>query len=175
MALYSHFERYLNNLCNDVCESESLSLKRGDLRGQGIISASVYLKKVAQLNFPDSTDQWRVIEKLSKIRNFLVHDPGKIDNFVKNNPELLDYLWQHDKSWDNLIDSFNLMISFESIKNIINTLIDFSHNLDEVVKEHDNLREKFKHGPNLCIPLDSGRRFRSKSAEITGIGTKHRK
>jgi hypothetical protein len=106
----------------------------------------------------------------------LVHDPGQIENFVKKNPILLDYLWQHDKSWDNLnVDSSKFMISLESIKNIINTLIDFSHNLDEAVKEHDNLREKFKHGPKQRIPLDSGRRFRSKSAEITGIGTKHRK
>ena len=56
------------------------------------------------------------------------------------------------------------MISLESINNIINALIGFSHDLDEAVKEHNNLREKFQQGPKLRNPLDSGRRFRAKRA-----------
>lgn len=53
ITIYSLFERYLDDLCNDARGSWSLTLKPKDLSGKGIKRSQAYLKKVARLNFPD--------------------------------------------------------------------------------------------------------------------------
>jgi len=148
IAVYSRFERYLKDLCIDVRHSESLSVKLRDLRSQGITAASDYLKKIARLSFPDTTEEWHVIKLLNKIRNSLVHDPEKIQGGCDIDQKLLDYFYLYDPFFDAFdVESTNLMFSSESIEKIVNTLVRFSEYIDEAWEKHDNLRLKFQQGP----------------------------
>ena len=61
IAVYSRFERYLIDLCNNIRKSESLSLNPRDLRQWNQTFTSAYFEKVAHLNFPANTKEWRVI------------------------------------------------------------------------------------------------------------------
>ena len=153
IAVCTHFERYLIDLCNDVRESESLSLKPKDLHDSGIRRSQAYLKKVARLNFPDNTKEWQVIKLLSKIRNKLVHDPEHVFRQDEVDPKLLDYFWLHnsfwdDPSWDDFdVESNEIMFSLGSVQKFIGSAVRFSEHIDKAWEEHNNLRKKFQQGP----------------------------
>ena len=148
MAVYSHFERYLIDLCNAVRESESLSLKPKDLGDKGIRRSQAYLKKVAGLNFPANTKEWQVIKLVTEIRNKLVHNPEHDFRQDEVDPKLLDYFWLDDPSWDDFdVQSEDFMFSLGSIKNLANTFVRFSTDIDKAWEENNNLRKKFQQGP----------------------------
>lgn len=152
IAIYSLFERYLINLCNDVCESERLGLKPEALSEKGIWAARTYLNDVAGLTFPDDAEEWSVIRGLSKLRNDLAHDIGRSfdkDNKKDVNPKLLDYFWLDDDIYleDLDLDLDSPMFSVGSIKNVLSTLSRFSNFVDKSFEERDKVRQKFRQGP----------------------------
>ena len=148
IAAYSRFERYLIDLCNNVRKSESLPVKRRELRGQGILASFDYLEKIAKLKFPDTTEEWDVIQLLNKIRNSLVHNPEQIKGSLDVDPKLLGYLYLHDEFWEEFeIESTDFMFSLYSIQEIVATFVRFSQHIDEAWEKHDNLKQKFKQGP----------------------------
>jgi hypothetical protein len=148
IAVYSHFERYLINFCNRICESETLSLKPKDLFGNGIRRSQAYLKKVALLNFPDNTKEWQIIILLSGIRNKLVHDPEHEFRREEVDPKLLDYFWLDDPYLDDFdVESIDIMFSIASIRNIVNTFVRFSKDIDNAWEEQNYIRKKFQRGP----------------------------
>ena len=145
IAVYARFEIYLHNLCNALRESESLQLKPNDLHDKGITRSQKYLKKVACLNFPDNTKEWQAIKLLADIRNDLVHKSEHVFRREEANPKLLDYFWLDDPYWD--VQSIDIMFSPSSLRNIVNTFVRFSKDIDIEWVEINDLREKFQKGP----------------------------
>ena len=83
ITLYSLLEHELDSLCDCICEEKNYSVKRSDLRGKGIHRAKTYLKKVAGVDFPDTTPSWTAIVHYNYIRNFIVHNDGELDNIKR--------------------------------------------------------------------------------------------
>lgn len=160
IAVYSSFEMFLINLCNDVRESESLKLKLDEVHGKGIKRSLAYLKKVSPIDFPDNTKELQIIMLLNKIRNQLVHDPEHEFLQEEENPKLLDYFWLQDPYQDDPIwdvfggESIDIRFSLDSLYNIVKTFNRFVNDIDRrwikhnQLKEKDiRLKEKFQQGP----------------------------
>ncbi len=93
VSIYSILESSLNALCKQLKKTNNLSLDLGEIHGEGIERARLYLQKVCHVKFPARTDSWSNIQKLNKIRNCIVHAEGdvertlsstKVKNIVKN-------------------------------------------------------------------------------------------
>jgi len=167
IAVYSHFEKYLFDLCDSIRESESLSMGPKELQGSTLAKIQKYFHKVARIKFPDDTEEWQDILLLCEVRNKMVHHPEyhywynekhKIKKL--RNKKLLDYFWLDDtffdyELWDGDdelrdifdVESFNFMFTIDSIQKIINTFGRFAKDIDKEWKEHNNLRKKFLQGP----------------------------
>jgi len=91
ITLYSPLEHELDGLCNYICEEKSYQIKLNDLNGKGIHRAKKYLKKVAGIEFPDTKPSWNAIVHYSHIRNFIVHNDGKLDA-TKNAKKVRDFI-----------------------------------------------------------------------------------
>jgi len=74
--LYSLLETNLEHICDFVKSNKSLALAPRDLAGKGIERSRIYLKKVANVEFPDSTSEWNEIKNYNRIRNCIVHRQG---------------------------------------------------------------------------------------------------
>jgi hypothetical protein len=84
ISCYSFLENQLVMLCKEIHKKRKLALSLSDLSGNGIEKAHKYLKKVAQLEFPDQSKDWNFLRKCNLIRNCLVHNGGTIpDNDTK--------------------------------------------------------------------------------------------
>lgn len=77
--LIAYLEAVLNAICRHYEKQRGLSLGLRDVSGRGIRRARNYIKKVAQVDFPDNTQEWRDILKYSELRNCIVHNDAKID------------------------------------------------------------------------------------------------
>ncbi|MEO2223209.1 hypothetical protein [Priestia megaterium] len=75
VSIYTFLEDKIVELC---VPNESTLLKLSDIKGQGIEQASLYLKKVLLLDFPDNSKEWHYIRKANLIRNCIVHSNGVI-------------------------------------------------------------------------------------------------
>lgn len=75
---YSIFEYSLDKVCSYIASKNNLNLALADLNDKGIFRSQKYLKKVAEIKFPDHTEEWRRIVLYNEIRNALVHNAGKI-------------------------------------------------------------------------------------------------
>lgn len=82
VACYSYLEQELIAECKVERNVKSLSLDVTDLSGKGIIRAKNYLTKVAGVDFPDY-ESWNEITYIMKIRNFIVHRDGVLDDSKK--------------------------------------------------------------------------------------------
>jgi hypothetical protein len=72
------FEVYLNDTCATYAEVHKATIGVTDLRGTGIERARDYLKKVAQIPFPDVNPEWTSVKRLHQLRNSIVHADGYI-------------------------------------------------------------------------------------------------
>jgi uncharacterized protein YutE (UPF0331/DUF86 family) len=79
LSLMSFFENSLNKLCEVYEERLDIKLNFTDMNERGIDRAKLYLEKVIQLDFPNSSD-WEKIKKLQEIRNIIVHRYSEISN-----------------------------------------------------------------------------------------------
>lgn len=89
---YSFLEHGLVNLCDNCHRRGHLALAPSDLKGEGILRAKTYLKKVAGLNFPDNTRAWQDINTLRKIRNVVIHSDGRLQKDSDLSKELPSFL-----------------------------------------------------------------------------------
>lgn len=90
VTLLSFLENELNNLCRLLKRERNLTLAFSDLSGNGIERASSYLKKVVQLAWNQGND-WQEMLKFRDIRNYIVHNDGKVEISDKNQ-SLINYL-----------------------------------------------------------------------------------
>ncbi|MDO8886079.1 hypothetical protein [Candidatus Oleimmundimicrobium sp.] len=79
---YSTIENFLNRYCKRAKEACGLKLTLNDLKDGGIERAKNYLKKVAEIDFPEN-GEWAEIKHYNRIRNFIVHNDGKLDDSKK--------------------------------------------------------------------------------------------
>jgi hypothetical protein len=98
--LYSLVETNLEKICNYVRSSMSLALAPKDLVGKGVERSRVYLKEVANVEFPDSTSEWNEIKNYNLVRNSIVHRQGiltdsedsrKIEKYISSKKNLEVY------------------------------------------------------------------------------------
>ena len=75
---YGVLEFFMTSLCREL-EAHSRGPRLKDLRGEGIRRASLYLTKVARVDFPD-TDEWQRLLLYGLLRNALVHSQGDLSN-----------------------------------------------------------------------------------------------
>jgi hypothetical protein len=75
VSIYTFLEDKIVELC---VPSEDTLLKLSDIKGQGIEQASIYLKKVLRIDFPDNSKEWHYIKKANLIRNCIVHSRGDV-------------------------------------------------------------------------------------------------
>lgn len=92
---FSHLEHALNQLCSTLQASMGLRAGVKDIAGNGISRAQTYLKKVAQVEFPDQSPEWTEVMHLQAVRNALVHRSGEIGDdkkfrsWVEQHPDLV--------------------------------------------------------------------------------------
>ncbi|AWG44890.1 hypothetical protein BEH_24645 (plasmid) [Priestia filamentosa] len=75
VSIYTFLEDKMVDLC---VPTDNTLLNLNDIQGKGIEQASVYLKKVLRLDFPDSGKEWHYIKKANLIRNCIVHANGNV-------------------------------------------------------------------------------------------------
>ena len=90
ICIYALLENGLKSIC--LCLERVLDnpVKLDDLSASGNINkAKKYLEKVANINFPSDSPEWKEIIKIQQLRNCLVHNDGIIK---KANSELIPYV-----------------------------------------------------------------------------------
>lgn len=83
VTCYSLLECRLIDLCKYLRKQHNYSIKLDDLRERGISGARVYLKKIMGINFPDQPPLWTDILVYKDIRNFIVHNDGRLGDSDK--------------------------------------------------------------------------------------------
>lgn len=78
VSVYSFLEVALNDLCAYLKRAMGLLLDLGDLTGDGIMRAKVFLIKVCKVDFPEKSNEWQEIMKLNLVRNCIVHTQGDV-------------------------------------------------------------------------------------------------
>jgi hypothetical protein len=74
----SALEAYIGKTCDSFATQTAARLKPTDLSGSGIDRMRDYLKKVANMPFPDGGTEWITMKNLRKIRNAFVHADGLV-------------------------------------------------------------------------------------------------
>lgn len=79
--LHSYFrlESALDQICKNLQQTEDYKIGLGDISGNGIFRASVYLKKVCDITKPFSDNSWGKLNDYNKLRNIFVHGEPLVD------------------------------------------------------------------------------------------------
>lgn len=79
--LHSYFrlESALDQVCKNLQQTEDYKVGLADVAGNGIFRASVYLKKVCEINEPFSDNTWSKLNDYNKLRNIFVHGEPLVD------------------------------------------------------------------------------------------------
>lgn len=88
VATLSLVEHELISLCKNLYRENKYNLALDEVVGNGIHKAKLYLNKVANVG---NNTQWNGILIFQKIRNFIVHNKGKLDD-SKNAKEVESYV-----------------------------------------------------------------------------------
>ena len=131
---FSLLEHTLLGIAHHLRYSQKLDLSPNDLRDKGIILAKTYLKKVAQVSFPDDGTDWADIGALNEIRNIITHGAGYFpeDHPKKQKIDALMTRWSSDISLDN-IRQFTFSDGFT--ERVIETYRRFLHELFTKIKD----------------------------------------
>lgn len=114
----SFLENQLNAICSMEKRKRSLKLDITDLSGKGAERARNYLKKVAGIDFPDD-DSWNQIKNINSIRNFIVHNEGRL-NSTENAKKIRLYI---EKRSDISLDEHNaIILSANYCRHVVNTI-----------------------------------------------------
>lgn len=85
--LHSYFllESSLDEVCNNLQQTENYNLSLSDIAGNGIFRASVYLKKVCNIPGPFSESSWGILNDYNKLRNIFAHANGIASKKIASN------------------------------------------------------------------------------------------
>ena len=78
VTTYAIFENDLNHVCDELGTLRRFTLRVADLHGNGIVRAQSYIKKVLQVHFPDQSEEWATLKKVTMLRNAIVHVGGRL-------------------------------------------------------------------------------------------------
>ena len=76
-------ESYLNRLCKYAKVARKLNVDVTDLHGRGVKRAADYLRKIINVEFPES-DEWKEILIAHEIRNLVAHNDGYLKDGSSN-------------------------------------------------------------------------------------------
>lgn len=76
VTIYSAVENELNRLSRELSKADGLDVE--DLRGSGILRASTFLIRVCRVDFPENSDEWKLLQELNQLRNLIVHNNGRL-------------------------------------------------------------------------------------------------
>ncbi len=88
-SIYSLVEPAFDIRIRFIKERDNLQLSLGDIKGQGIEKAKIYLTKLANIHVPHL--EWEQMMNLNKLRNCIVHGQGRLPN-CKYQPHLRNYV-----------------------------------------------------------------------------------
>lgn len=80
VATCGFLEQQLDLLCERCRREYRLQLSVKEISGKGIRRACLYLKKVAGIEFPDDSENWKKILVYQGLRNAIVHNGGNLSN-----------------------------------------------------------------------------------------------
>ncbi|MES2587663.1 MAG: hypothetical protein V4622_01710 [Bacteroidota bacterium] len=113
--LHSYFrlESALDQVCKNLQQTEDYKVGLADIAGSGITRASIYLKKVCDINKPFSDNTWGKLKDYNTLRNIFVHgeplvDKKKAVELAKRNEGLLIAIIDIDKIALRFSKEFNL-------------------------------------------------------------------
>lgn len=113
--LHSYFrlESALDQVCKNLQQTEDYKIGLADISGNGIFRASVYLKKVCDINKPFSDNSWGKLNDYNKLRNIFVHGEPLVDRkkgveLATRNEGLLVAIIDFDKLALRFSKEFNL-------------------------------------------------------------------
>lgn len=137
--LHSYFrlESALDQVCKNLQQTENYRIKHTDIAGNGIVRASIYLKKNCDINVPFSNNTWARLNDYNKLRNIFVHGEPLVDRkkgveLAKRNEGLLITPVDFDKVALRFSKEFNLKVLqkinnfFEILKKEIQSKLDQS-------------------------------------------------
>jgi len=75
VTIYSTVENELNQLCRMYAKDDGLDVD--DLRGNGIQRACTFLTKVCRIDFPQHSQEWKLLKEYNQLRNAIVHNNGQ--------------------------------------------------------------------------------------------------
>jgi len=126
--LHSYFrlESCLDQVCKNLQQTEDYKLSLSDITGNGIFRASVYIKKVCNINEPFTDQTWGKLNDYNKLRNIFVHGDGTADRekavgLAKRNEGLLVAIIDYDKIAIRFSKEFNLKV-LQAINGFFHTL-----------------------------------------------------
>lgn len=99
VSTYSFFEHQMMSVCDHVQRRRGFAVSVKDVQGRGYIGqVQTYLKKVAEIEFPDGSQEWQAIKNFQTIRNAIVHRDGELNqdaavtlkSFLESNHAKLD-------------------------------------------------------------------------------------
>jgi hypothetical protein len=79
LHFYSVLEDSLNQICDNLQDSQLYNLSPDDMAGRGITKSKIYLEKVCGLKSLFKTKSWNDIQQLNRVRNIIIHADGFID------------------------------------------------------------------------------------------------
>ena len=85
----------MNYICRLAKRKTKSNLKLDDLKGQGVVRAKLYLKKVASIDDPFNSQSWQKIKKYAELRNVMAHATGELDLSNDKHKKVLDFARQH--------------------------------------------------------------------------------
>ena len=118
LSILGFFEHNLNVVCDALRKEFSKEVKITDLPGKGLKRSKQYISKVIGVNFPANSKSWKILLKLSEIRNLIAHRDSQIKN---DDPDLLRFISE------NQYLSLDLTNKVRLHKGALNYLIDYMH------------------------------------------------
>ncbi|MCK5857197.1 MAG: hypothetical protein KAG64_06890 [Bacteroidales bacterium] len=113
---YSIFERYFFEICNYCQKEEEKKVSAKDLKGNGIDQCRKYIQNVIEINLKSLAAEWAEIKKYQKIRNFIVHNIGILNEKDAKNESLKEFIFNNKYIDYDDYDNKSTQISINSIK-----------------------------------------------------------
>lgn len=114
LSIYGEFEYFLISVCNVYKKALNLRIAFNDLKGEGVIGALDYLDRVVGIHTAKNNKYYEKITHWNKIRNYLVHNAGIIDEKCLISVSKLNL--KYISSFDNNVIALN----FNNCKEFIN-------------------------------------------------------
>lgn len=131
VGLCTFLESSLVRRCREVERKHNYPLSVKDLSGQGIQQAINYLRKVHQIEYPlENSIEWMRLQSVSKLRNCIVHNGGRLDESPRHVQEIKKYIsTEPGVSLD--ADTNEIVLNREYCEKALRTVTKFLHAIDK--------------------------------------------